>query len=320
MKVFLAGATGVIGRPLVSQLVENGHEVTAMTRSEERATQLRALGVSPVVCDVFDRDTLFSVVAAATPDAIVHQLTSIPEHIDPRNAAKDLAATNRLRTEGTRNLMNAAKAAGVRRFVAQSFAPYYTPGPSTPANEGESLYENPPQVMAETVQALQTTEDIVLNTEGVDGIALRYGHFYGPGTIYALDGSVTETVLKRRFPILGKGSGTFSFIHVADAASATFLALNNGKPGIYNVVDDDPAPVADWLPIYAELLNAPPPMRLPKFVGHLAAGRFAIFLMAEQRGVSNQKAKQELGWRPRYASWRDGFRVELSTIDKVNAA
>lgn len=312
MKIFIAGATGAIGRPLLLRLTRAGHEVTAITRSQDRVEQIRAAGARPVVCDVFDRDKVKEIVSAARPEVLIHQLTNLPPRIDPRQIKQALAATNRLRTEGTQILMDAATTAGVRRFMAQSIATFYAPTSTLPAAEDEPLYQNAPADFADNVHALENLEHTVLNTPGIEGIILRYGYFYGPGTSLAADGAFTEDVRRRRIPIIGNGGGVFSFIHVEDAAAATVLALSQGQPGPYNIVDDEPAPVREWLPVYAELLHAPRPLRLPKFIGRLAAGRYGVYFMTEQRGASNQKAKQQLGWRPIYGSWRDGFRVELA--------
>lgn len=312
MNVFVAGATGAIGRQLLPRLVEAGHTVVAMTRRPDRVPEIRAVGAHPVVLDVFDRDKLHRAVLDAKPEVVIHQLTSIPHRIDPRQIRRDMAPTNRLRTEGTRLLLQAAKAAGARRFIAQSIATYYTPG-NSPATETDPLYRHAPAAFVEVVEAVHQLEDMVLNASGIEGIALRYGHLYGPGTMYSADGSFTGDVRRKRVPIIGNGGGVFSFIHVEDAADATIVVMERGNPGLYNIVDDDPAPLREWLPIYATLCGAPPPMRVSKLIGRLAAGRFGVFFMTEQRGASNQKARQDLGWSPRYRSWRDGFRVELAS-------
>jgi nucleoside-diphosphate-sugar epimerase len=259
-------------------------------------------------------------VAAAKPEVVIHQLTNLPHRLDPRQIKQALAQTNRLRAEGTQILMDAAKAAGARRFIAQSISSYYTPGNPWPAAEEEPLYHEAPAAFSEIVHALEKLDHIVLNTPNVEGIVLRYGYFYGPGTAYAPDGTLAEDVRRRRVPILGDGGGVFSLIHVEDAAAATILALNHGEPSIYNIVDDEPAPLRERLPLYAELLGAPRPMRVPKFIGRLAAGRFGVFFMTEQRGASNKKAKQQLGWRPTYPSWREGFRAELALQRQLSFA
>jgi len=312
MNVFVAGATGAIGRQLLPRLIEAGHTVAAMTRRDDRVSDLRAVGAHPVVLDVFDAEILQRAVVDAKPEVVIHQLTSIPHRIDPRQIRRDMAPTNRLRTEGTRLLLQAAIAAGARRFVAQSIATYYAPG-KRPATETDPLYKHAPAAFVEIVEAVSQLEDLVLNTPGIEGVALRYGHFYGPGTMYSADGSFTNDVRRRRVPIIGNGGGVFSFTHVEDAAAATVAAVERGDPGLYNIVDDDPAPLREWLPVYATLCGAPSPMRVSRLLGRLAAGRFGVYFMTEQRGASNQKAKHDLGWSPMYRSWRDGFRVELAS-------
>lgn len=317
MRIFLAGATGAIGRRLLPRLIEGGHEVTALTRSEGRAAHLRAAGARPVVADVFDREALLAAVETARPEAVIHQLTSIPARMNPRRIRQELAPTNRLRTEGTQVLMDAAQAAGARRFIAQSVSFYYAPGAAVPATEEEPLYHDAPAAFAELVHATEALEDTVLSTPGVEGMVLRYGYFYGPGTAYAAEGSMTTDVARGRLPLLGDGGGVFSFIHVDDAAAATVLALDRGTPGIYNIVDDEPAPLRVWLPYLAALLDAPRPKRLPTFIGRLGAGRYGVYFMTEQRGASNQKARHALGWAPRYASWREGFAATLARAEAV---
>jgi 2-alkyl-3-oxoalkanoate reductase len=310
MKIFVAGATGVIGRRLLPRL--QNHQVTALTRSPQQAEQLKTLGVQPVVGDVFDQDRLMQAVVAAQPDIVMHQLTSIPRRIDTRNVSEAFAATNRLRAEGTRILMAAAIAAGAKQFIAQSLAAFYAPDKPSPATEDEPLYMDAHPTFASIVQALAALEDTVLNTSGIAGIVLRYGYFYGAGTAYAADGGMAASIRRQYMPIVGAGTGVFSFVRVDDAAEATVLALTRGKPGIYNIVDDDPAPISDWLPTYARLLNAPAPQHVPVPSGEIPdAERFGIFFMTQQRGASNQKAKEQLGWQPHYASWREGFRAEL---------
>ncbi len=307
MRVFLAGATGAIGRLLVPLLVRDGHEVAAITRSSGRAEWLRAEGVLPAVGDVFDRDWLHQVVRASSPDVVIHQLTSIPAKINPRKVTEQFAATNRLRTEGTYMLMEAARAAGAKRFLAQSVAFFYAPNGPRPASEDESLERNLPGA-AELVDAVHVHEHAALGSPGIAGVVLRYGYFYGPATFYARDGGFAEDVLMRRVPVVGKGRGMFSFIHVEDAAEATALAVTRGEAGIYNVVDDEPAAVREWLSHYARLLGAPRPFRVPGFVGRWGAGPYGHFMMTRQRGASNAKAKAELGWQPRRSNWREGFR------------
>ncbi len=307
MKVFLAGATGAMGMQLVPRLVSAGHEVVAMTRREAKQAALAERGATSVVADALDPDQVAAAVTAAQPEAIIHQLTAIAS-LDTRHFDRDFAATNRLRTEGTDNLLAAGRAAGVGRFVAQSFTswPYArTGGPVK--NEQDPLDPAPAREMRETLAAIRHLEEAVTGAQWTEGIVLRYGMFYGPGTSLSPGGDQFEMVRKRRFPVLGSGAGVWSFIHVADAADATVAALEHATRGIYNVVDDDPAPVADWLPALATQLGARPPHRIPRFVGRLFAGEAGALMMTETRGASNAKAKRELGWTPQHASWRDGF-------------
>jgi len=304
MEVFVAGATGVIGRPLVRLLIEAGHEVTGMTRSSERAGQLQAQGVRPVVCDALDGEALRSALLASRPDAVIHELTDIPPDLQPRKYRTQLAATNRLRREGTRNLIAAAQAAGAKRIVAQSIAFAYAPSGDWVKSEDAPLALDAPAPMDEPVQAIADLERQVLAAQG---IVLRYGFFYGPGTAFAPDGLYATLVRRRALPVLGNGEGMWSLIHVEDAAVATVAALERGSPGIYNVVDDEPARAGEWIPAYAAALGAKRPWRLPAWVGRLAAGGVAVAGMTTQRAASNAKAKRELGWTPEHSSWREGF-------------
>jgi nucleoside-diphosphate-sugar epimerase len=307
MRVFLAGATGVIGRRLLPLLVERGHEVTAMTRHESRTAGLRDAGATPVVCDVFDAEGVRVAMDAARPEAVLHELTDLPPNLDPRKMEEQAAGNDRIRTEGTRNLVAAAVAAGARRMVAQSIAFAYAPAGAGLKTEQDPLWDDAPWPWLRSIQALHELEDTVTRTEGLEGIVLRYGFFYGPGSAYADDGHFAREVRRRRLPIVGKGSGVFSFIHVDDAASATVAAMERGGSGIYNVVDDDPAPLRDWVPAYAEAIGAKPPRRVPVWLARLLGGRYAAALATQGRGASNEKAKAALGWEPQYRSWRDGF-------------
>jgi 2-alkyl-3-oxoalkanoate reductase len=311
MKVFLAGATGVIGRRLVPMLVAARHQVTGMTRSNAKVDQLRAAGAQPVVCDVFDAEALRDALVAAAPEVVVHELTDLPQNFDPRKMAEQAAGNDRIRAEGTRNLVAAAVAAGGCRVVAQSIAFVYAPVGDRIKDESAPLYEDAPWPWSRSLEAVKELEERVTATEGVAGLVLRYGFFYGPGSAYARGGFQAREVERRRFPIVGLGTGIFSFIHVDDAASATVAAVERGAPGIYNVVDDEPAPVREWLPVYAEALGAKKPFRVPKLVARLFAGANTAQLATELRGASNEKAKRELGWEPRYPSWREGFRDAL---------
>jgi nucleoside-diphosphate-sugar epimerase len=310
MKVLVAGASGAIGRPLVRQIVAAGHEVTGTTRRPERADEIRAEGATAVVCDVFDLPALEAAVAAAEPEVVVNELTSLPEDFNPRKM--DYGPTNRVRVEGGGNLMRAALAAGARRFVTQSIAFIYAPEGDLVKDEGAPPFEDAPPPFDEGERAMVAHEREVLGAEGIEGLVLRYGQFYGPGTYYTpRSGSLARQVEKRMLPIIGSGMGMSSFIHVEDAAAATVAALDRGGPGIYNVTDDEPAPVREWLPVYAESVGAKPPRHVPTWLARLVGGRFAVLFGTEMRGASNAKAKRELGWQPRYASWRQGFRDAL---------
>lgn len=309
MKIFVAGATGALGRPLVQQLTAHGHEVVGMTRSGSKQNLLRDLGARPVVADALDPDAVARAVAEAEPDVIVHQLTAIGA-FNPRRMERDFAATNRLRTEGTDHLLAAGHAVGIERFVAQSFAPWVfarTGGPVK--SEDDPLDTAPPAQVRTTLEAIKYLEQAVTGAGWTEGIALRYGGFYGPGTSIGLDppGEQVEMVRARKFPLAGKGTGLFSFIHIEDAAAATVEAIEHGRRGVYNVVDDEPAPISDWLPELARAVGAKPPRRVPLWLGRLAGGEVAAIMMTELRGASNTKAKRELGWKLRYPSWREGF-------------
>jgi nucleoside-diphosphate-sugar epimerase len=308
MRVFVAGATGAIGRPLVPMLREAGHEVTGMTRSEERAEGLRAKGAEAVVCDALDAAALRGAMAEAAPEVVIHQLTDLPQDFRMRYG---YGQTSRLRTEGTRNLLDGARAAGARRFIAQSIAFIYHPS-NGPVNDEEArTLAGAPGRFGEAVNAVLETERAVTGTEGLEGLALRYGFFYGPGTWYARGTKMAKAIERRWFPIVGDGEGVFSYIHIDDAASATVAAVERGSPGVYNIVDDEPAPTREWLPVLAEALGAKPPRRVPLWLGKLVAGGNAEMAAATMRGASNAKAKRELGWAPRYPSWRQGFHEGL---------
>ncbi|MGO9892076.1 MAG: NAD-dependent epimerase/dehydratase family protein [Solirubrobacteraceae bacterium] len=307
MKVFVAGATGAMGKQLVPRLIAAGHEVVGTTRSESKRAALYELGATPVVLDALDSDQVAAAVAEARPDAIVHELTSI-ETLDLRHFDRSFAMTNRLRTEGTDHLLSAARAAGVKRFVIQSYTswPYArTGGPVK--TEDDQLDPTPPREMRESLDAIRHLESAVTGADWTEGIVLRYGGFYGPGTSLSPGGEQFEALRKRKYPVVGNGAGVWSFVHIADAAEATVAAVEHGKRGIYNVVDDEPAPVAEWLPALAQAIGAPKPRHVPAFVGRLVAGEPGIVMMTEMRGASNAKAKRELGWEPRHPTWREGF-------------
>lgn len=308
MNIFVAGATGAIGRPLLPILLRDGHSVTAMTRSPEKAAALKAAGARVAIADALDRKATRRAVDRAAPDIVIHQLTALSTFSSLRQFARQFAETNRLRTTGTRNLLDAARAAGVRRFIAQSYTGWPNARTGGPIKtEDDPLDAEPPAPFRSTLEAIQYVEREVLNA-GLEGIVLRYGGFYGPGTSLAPSAAYLEAVRKRRFPIVGSGNGYWSFIHIEDAAAATAAAVEHAAPGIYNIVDDEPAPVAVWLPYLAAAIGAPPPRHVPAWLGRLFIGKAGVTMMTEMRGASNAKAKRELGWQPRYASWRDGFR------------
>ena len=309
MKVFVAGASGVVGRPLVRQLVDAGHEVAGMTSRSENAGAIEAAGATSVVCDALNAPAVAAAVRDAAPEVVISQLTRLPRDYNPRKI--DYGPSNRARTEGGHNLMEAATAIGAQRFITQSVAFIYAPEGAMVKDEEAEPWIDPPEPFADGARSTLDHEREVVEATGIDGLVLRYGQFYGPGTYYASDGSVAEQVRRRRFPIVGNGRGTFSFIHTEDAASATVAAVDRGAPGIYNVVDDEPAAGRDWLPVYAEALGAKPPRRVPTWLARIVAGRFAVMMATELRGASNAKAKRELGWEPRYPSWRTGFTEAL---------
>jgi 2-alkyl-3-oxoalkanoate reductase len=307
MKVFVAGATGVLGRALVPQLVARGHEVVGMTRSASKQDLVRGLGARPVVADALDAYAVARVVASAEPEVIVHQLTALSGPMSMRDARRPdrsfaVNMTNRLRTEATDHLLAAGRAVGARRFVAQSIAAFRfarTGGPVQ--SEADPLDPNPPAALRTGRAAILYLEQAVTTIEWGEGLALRYGSFYGPGTGISLapDAVMAGPVRKRRFPIVGDGGGIWSHVHIEDAAAATGVAVERGRPGIYNVVDDDPAPLREWLPVLASALDAKPPRRVPRWLARLLAGEAATLMMTDVRGASNEKAKRELGWQPR---------------------
>ncbi|HSZ04524.1 MAG TPA: NAD(P)-dependent oxidoreductase [Solirubrobacteraceae bacterium] len=309
MRVFLAGATGVIGRRLVPMLLADGHQVTGMTRSREKLEQLRASGAEPVLADALDAAAVHDAVAQARPEAVIHQLTALPSRIDPRKIERDFALNDRLRDEGTRILVGAAQAAGATRILAQSIAFSYAPGPPGAVHrEQDPLLKDPPKSFKRSAEAMQALERTVL---GAGGMVLRYGYFYGPGSAMSRSGSIGQDLARRRLPIVGRGQGVWSLIHVDDAARATVAALTRGQSGPYNIVDDEPAAVAQWLPALADVLGAPRPLRVPVMIARPLAGAYGVASMTRAQGASNELAKRELGWQPEYPSWREGFRTAL---------
>jgi nucleoside-diphosphate-sugar epimerase len=305
MRVLVIGAGGAIGTRLVPQLVARDHDVVAATRSPEKEARLRVLGAEPVALDVLDPVAVHATVHDVRPDAIVHEATALSANIDMRHFDRSFATTNRLRTEGTDNLLAAARGAGVERFVAQSFAGWPSRNSGEPVTTEETpLDPDPVPDMRESHAAISYLERTVLEAGGT---VLRYGGFYG-----SLDDVQLDAVRKRQFPIVGDGGGVWSFVHLDDAAAATVLAVERGVPGIFNIVDDEPAPVCEWLPVLAETLGAPPPRHVPRWLARLLAGEAGVMMMTEGGGASNEKAKRELGWTLRYPTWREGFRASYA--------
>ena len=308
MRVFVAGAAGAIGTRLVPQLVARGHHVTATTRSADKLAQLRTLGAEAVVVDGLDGAAVGEAVARAEPDAIIHQMTALSGKPDMRHFDRWFARTNELRTKGTDHLLAAANAARVKRFVAQSYTGWNNARTGAPVkSEDDPLDQEPAKDQTETLAAIRFLEEAVLAAP-LEGIVLRYGNFYGPGT----SDSLVELVRKRQLPVVGGGTGVWSWVHVDDAAAATVAALERGRRGIYNVVDDEPAPVAEWLPYLAAAVGAKTPLRVPAWLGRLAAGEVPVQWMTSGRGASNAKAERELDWEPTWRSWRQGFRSALA--------
>jgi len=309
MRVFLAGATGVIGRRLVPLLKAGGHEVTAMIRSPEKASELRAIGADVAIADALDAEAVLVAVREARPDAVIHQLTSLPRRINPRKIERDFVINDRLRGEGTRILVQAAKAAGAARIVAQSIAFAYAPGPAGTLHvESDPLYLDVAGPYRRSVLALRDLEQAVT---GAGGVVLRYGYFYGPGSAISKAGSMVADLRRRRMPVVGDGGGVWSFVHVDDAAAATVSALAHDGPAIYNVVDEEPAAVREWLPALAAAVAAPKPMRVPAWLARPLAGSYGVHVMTRGQGASGALARAELGWAPAHPSWREGFRTAL---------
>jgi 2-alkyl-3-oxoalkanoate reductase len=312
MRVFIAGASGAIGRRLVPQLIREGHNVIGTSRSAARAEQLRELGAEPIALDLLDRQAVVKAVVESKPDAIVHQATALADLSDFKHFDRSFHQTNRLRTEGTDALLAAAHEAGVRRIVAQSYASHRYAREGGPVKtEEDQLDPTPVPAMRETEAAMDHLDKTVT---GVGGIALRYGNFYGDP-----DDGIVQAVRARKFPIVGDGAGVWSFIHLDDAAAATVLALEHDGPAIYNIVDDEPSPTSEWLPELARIVGAKPPQRFPRFLARIFAGEAPVVMGTESRGASNEKAKRELGWTLRYPSWRQGF-AELYGEPATSAA
>ena len=308
MRVLIAGGSGVVGRHLIPALAARGHEVVATTTTAAKAGTLAAWGARPLELDILDRERVLRTVADARPDVVVHQATALAGPLSLRRFDASFAPTNRLRTEGTRNLLAAAAAAGTTRVVAQSFTGWPNAREGGPVKtEADPLDADPPAAARETLAALRTLEDAVIRNRDVDGVVLRYGALYGPGTSLGAGGELLESVRRGKLPLVGGGGGVWSFLHVEDMATATLAGIEGNGAGVHNVVDDDPAPVSEWLPYLAQVLGAKRPRRVPVWLARLVIGEQGVAMMTEMRGSSNAKAKRELAWQPSYGSWRDGF-------------
>jgi 2-alkyl-3-oxoalkanoate reductase len=317
MRVFVAGAAGAIGQQLLPQLVAQGHQVTASTRSPAKAARLRELGAEPVVVDGLDAMAVGEAVARAEPEGVVHQMTSLAGGSGLRHFDRMFAVTNQLRTQGTDYLLPSPPAAGARRFIAQSYTGWPNIREGGPVKtEDDPLDPDPPAAQRESLAAIRYLERVVPAAAPMQGIVLRYGSFYGPGASDEFVGLVR----KRRLPVIGDGAGVWSFLHIRDAAAATVAALEHGRAGVYNVVDDEPARVAEWLPFLAQVVGARPPRRVPVWLGRLAAGEVGVSVMTQIRGSSNARAKQELGWQPAWPSWRQGFAGGLAAAEPARGA
>ncbi|GGR64709.1 nucleoside-diphosphate-sugar epimerase [Nocardioides luteus] len=315
MRIFIAGGTGAVGTRMVPLLVAAGHQVYGSTRHDAGCERLAAMGANGVVMDPLDADSVRVAVAVAKPEVVVHQLTALGSLSgNLKKWDEEFAVTNRLRTEATDHLMAAARANGVRRVVAQSFGGGWTLERTGGwvKDETAPLIADPGKEARATLAAIRHLEEAVTAPEaGVEGLVLRYGNFYGPGNATSREGAIGELLRKGRMPVVGGGTGVWSFVHIDDVASATVAAIERGAPGIYNIVDDEPAPVNQWMPHLAEQVGGRTPMRLPAWLARPMIGEFGVAVMTSVRGSSNAKAKQELGWSPSYATWRDGFRTGI---------
>lgn len=313
MRVLIAGATGVVGRPLVRALLASGHDVAALTRRDGAARELRGLGVEPFAADVFDARSVIDACTAASPEVVIGELTALPATPDYRHYARDLESTNRLRAEATPNLIAGARAAGARRLIVQSISFLTAPEGPPVHDESAPTFDAAPPALRPAIAATVGMERAVLDARDLDPIVLRYGFFYGPGTYYASDGFMCQEIRRRRFPMVGRGTGISSFCHVADAAGATSAALTGGESGVYNVTDDAPAPMHEWLPFTAQLLGAPAPRRVPAWLARFLVGPHVVFFATTMRGNSNARFKAAFGWTPSRPFWREGFAEDLGS-------
>ncbi len=307
MKIFIAGASGTIGHALIPQLVKAGHGVTALTRTPQKLNMLQQLGATPVLGDVFDRPHLNQLMADAAPDVVIHQLTSLGA-----NATDPFTETNRLRIEGTANLIHAAQTIHAQRFIAQSVAFFCQSPDGELTNEDTPLYLDASPPLQSVVEAIASLEQQVLSLTGMTGMVLRYGHFYGPGTYYDKNGVIAAAVRQGQYPIVDQGQGTCSFIHIEDAAAATVQAITQGTSGIYTIVDDQPVLLRKWVLEYSRLLQAPAPQVISEEIAHTTLDPFSLYFATRQQGATNQKARQILGWQPRYSNWHAGFQAMLA--------
>lgn len=325
MKILIAGASGAIGRALVPLLVRAGHDVVGVVQRPRSAELVRAMGAEPRTADVLDAASVLACLREVRPEVVIHQATAIPPSLDMRRFDRDFALTNLLRTEGTRNLLAAAADVGTKQFIGQSFAgwtygrttvggkPIKTPRTAKLKTEEDPLDPNPPKKMRAPLDALKALERAVLSESRMTGTVLRYGGFYGPHTSIAKDGSVVQALRRRKLPVVGDGAGVWSFVQIDDAASATAAAVESGRGGVFNVVDDEPAPVSEWLSFLAHCAHAQPPKQVPAWLAGMLIGEHVVAVMNEIRGVSNAKIKRELGWTPRWPTWREGFREVLKS-------
>jgi 2-alkyl-3-oxoalkanoate reductase len=309
MRILVAGASGAMGRALIPLLVRAGHDVVGMVQQPRSVEVVHALGAEPRSADALDAASVLSCFRETKPQMVIHQLTAIPPAVDMRRFDRDFALTNLLRTEGTRHLLAAAVDVGATHFIAQSFAGWtYGRKGGALKTEEDTFDPDPPKRLRTTLDALRSLERAVLSESRVTGTVLRYGAFYGPHTSIAKDGSIVQAVRRGKLPLVGEGEGIWSFVHIEDAASATAAAVESGRGGVYNVVDDEPAPVSEWLSFLAHSAHAQTPKRVPAWMARLVIGEHGVAMMNEIRGVSNAKIKRELGWAPHWPSWRDGFR------------
>lgn len=313
MRVLIAGATGAIGRPLVDRLLEAGHEVAALTRSDASGRSLRERGVEPYRADVFNRASVAEACRGARPEIMIDQLTALPYRLDVRKYTQTTAATDRLRSEATPHLIAGARATGVRRLIVQSISFITAPEGPRVHDETARIYDDAPTAMRPAVAAAVKMERAVLAADDLEPVVLRYGFFYGPGTHYAPDGGNIQEIRRRRFPLVGDAGGVYSFVHVEDAADATFTALTGGEPGLYNVTDDEPAQLRDWLPAVAQAIGAKPPLRVPGLLARFAAGAAAVHFTTTLRGNSNTRFKRTFNWTPTHPTWRTALPESLAT-------